>query len=97
MSFIFANVAHFEINEDNKSGQIVFQDGNRSRTCFTKWQARQLAKSVLDLSIDEPEYKAIIETIDNSCMIESNSEIEKITDYVAEVNAKISSGCAPRM
>jgi len=95
LSKIVQRVAYFEINPDRITGQIVYPNGERSRKCYTKWQAKQLVYTLRGIDLDDAEVKALVEAIDQTRMVESNSDIEQTTDRMAEIEAKLQSGCKP--
>jgi hypothetical protein len=87
--------SYFLVNPDRVTGHVVTSDGAKSRKLFTKWQAKQYVYSLREIQFDDAETKVLIEMIENSSLIESNTPVEQTTDEMADMEAKIRSGCRP--
>ncbi|HRY31255.1 MAG TPA: hypothetical protein P5328_02600 [Candidatus Paceibacterota bacterium] len=85
----------FVVNPDRITGHVVSATGEKSRKFYTKWQAKQYVYSMRDVEFDDAEVKVLIEMIDNSSLINSDTHVEQTTDRMAEFEAKMSSGCRP--
>lgn len=75
--------------------QIVYPNGERSNWCYTKWQAKQMVYSLRNVTLDDAEVKVIVEMVDNSEMLESDTDLENHTANMADIFAKIDSGLDP--
>ena len=73
-------------------GRIIFPDGTRSQTFYTKHQAKELGKLLVGLSISEPEWIMIKEGIDASQLVDHNTDIEKMGDEMTECDQKLHGG-----
>ena len=86
--------AFFQVEEGDRTGVVVFSNGEVSRPLGSKRHARIFAHSQKTIgNLDEACLSALIASIDATNLPESDAELEDHLDEYAEVSDKVSSGC----
>jgi hypothetical protein len=87
-------VAYFEpCPHCGTHGSIVYPDGTRSQDLVTKSQALRIVNNMAGLSLDEAEVKFLTHQINSSDLPLQDDFREKMSNEIAEFEAKQASGC----
>jgi hypothetical protein len=88
------NIAVFKLCDlCGNHGHIAYPNGEKSKECATKRQAREMVNVMNGITLDDAEAKALIEMINATNLIESDPGMEKFIDHMTEMLDKVRSGC----